>query len=63
MSKKPNADGPEHRDALKTFGTPPPLSEKLIAQLQGAVHAAQRKRSPQSERPADPRDTRAADES
>jgi hypothetical protein len=29
---------------LKTFGTPPLLDEKLIAQLQGAVHAAQRKR-------------------
>jgi hypothetical protein len=32
----------------KEFGTPPVLGEKLIAQLQGAVNAAQRKRLSQS---------------
>jgi hypothetical protein len=53
MAKKPNAGRAENRDPLKAFGTPPLLSEKLIAQLQGAVNAAQRKRSTQSERLTD----------
>ena len=44
MAKKLNAGRPENQEAPKAFGTPPLLSEKLIAQLQGAVSAAQRKR-------------------
>jgi hypothetical protein len=63
MSKKPNASKPENGDALKAFGTPPLLSEKLIAQLQGAVNAAQRKRSTQSERLTKPHTKLTADES
>jgi hypothetical protein len=35
---------------------PPPLSEELIAQLQGAVSAAQRKKSAHSRQPRDPSD-------
>jgi hypothetical protein len=44
MTKKPNAGGTENGQPLKAFGTPPLLDEKLIAQLQGAVNAARRKR-------------------
>jgi len=39
--------------------TPPPLSEKLIAQLHGAVRAAQRKRMPPT---IDKSERRSADE-
>jgi hypothetical protein len=63
MAKKPNAGRAEYSDPLKAFGTPPLLSEKLIAQLQGAVNSAQRKRSIQSERPTDPQNKSTADES
>jgi hypothetical protein len=63
MSKKPNATKPENGDGLKALGTPPLLSEKLIAQLQGAVNAAQRKRSTRSERLTDPHSKMTADES
>jgi hypothetical protein len=63
MSKKPNAGRPKNGDALKAFGTPPLLSEKLIAQLQGAVNAAQRKRLPRYKQLIDPRDKCTADES
>jgi hypothetical protein len=56
MSKKTN-DG-EPRTVRLTNGerTPPLLSEKLIAKLQGAVEAAQRKRMPPSRYVADPDD-------
>jgi len=56
MSKKTN-DG-EPRIARLTNGerTPPLLSEKLIAKLQGAVEAAQRKRMPPSSYVTDPDD-------
>jgi hypothetical protein len=39
----------------RDFGgpTPPPLSEELIAQLQGAVRAAQRKKVSPSAQPSD----------
>jgi hypothetical protein len=46
MSKGTN-DGRPKEDRPKTGeATPPPLSEKLIAKLQMAVGAAQRKRMP-----------------
>ncbi len=45
LDGRPRKDRPTSGEA-----TPPPLSKKLIAQLQGAVKAAQRKR------PADPAD-------
>jgi hypothetical protein len=45
----------------KEFGTPPVLGDKLIAQLQGAVNAAQRKRLSQSTRGTDPHDELSAD--
>jgi hypothetical protein len=63
MAKKLNAGRPENQEAPKAFGTPPLLSEKLIAQLQGAVSAAQRKRVCLSERQTDSHDKPAADES
>jgi hypothetical protein len=44
MSKKTREGGPKQSDANVGEPTPPFLSEKLIAQLQGAVTAAQRKR-------------------
>jgi hypothetical protein len=46
----------------KEFGTPPVLGEKLIAQLQGAVSAAQRKRLSQSNQGLDPDDDLDADD-
>jgi hypothetical protein len=56
MSKK-TSDG-EPRISRLTNGerTPPPLSEQLIAKLQGAVEAAQRKRMPPSRYVMDPDD-------
>lgn len=53
MSKKAS-DG-ESTIARLTYGerTPPLLSEKLIAKLQGAVEAAQRKRSNRASNPDD----------
>jgi hypothetical protein len=63
MSKKSNAGRPVNGDALKAFGTPPLLSEKLIAQLQGAVNAAQRRRLPQHKQLTDKPDKFTADES
>jgi len=48
MSKR-DSDGSPHNDPPMTEEpTPPLLSEKLIAQLQGAVSAARRKRMPDS---------------
>jgi hypothetical protein len=44
MSKR-TSDGKSLKDRPMTEESPPPpLSEKLIAQLQGAVNAAQRRR-------------------
>jgi hypothetical protein len=40
----------------KAFGTPPLLGDKLIAQLQGAVNDAQRRRLSQSNQRTDPHD-------
>jgi hypothetical protein len=40
----------------KEFGIPPLLGEKLIAKLQGAVNAAQRKRLSQSNQQTDSHD-------
>jgi hypothetical protein len=46
---KTTSDGKPKKGRPMTEGaTPPLLSEKLIAQLQGAVSAAQRKRMPES---------------
>jgi hypothetical protein len=45
----------------KEFGTPPLLGDKLIAQLQGAVNDAQRKRSSQSNQGTDSRNDFSAD--
>jgi hypothetical protein len=44
MSKKPRAGRSKNAPSSKVCGTPPLLSDKLIAQLQGAVNAAQRER-------------------
>lgn len=44
MSKKTRDGQPKQSDLSAGEPTPPLLSEKLIAQLQGAVNAAQRKR-------------------
>jgi hypothetical protein len=47
MAKKTGDDRPKQTGSDSGEPTPPPfLSEKLIAQLQGAVDAAQRKRMP-----------------
>jgi hypothetical protein len=53
IPKKP-LDGKPTKSRLD-FGarTPPPLSEELIAKLQGAVRAAQQKKDPQSGQPSD----------
>jgi hypothetical protein len=48
MSKRTREDGPKESSSIAGEPTPPFLSEKLIAQLQGAVNAAQRKRIPHS---------------
>jgi len=44
MSKRTRDDGPKESSSIAGEPTPAFLSEKLIAQLQGAVNAAQRKR-------------------
>jgi hypothetical protein len=46
MSKSAH-DGKSKQRRTTPESAPPLLSEKLIAQLQGAVSAAQRKRNPQ----------------
>lgn len=48
MSKRTREDGPKESSSLAGEPRPPFLCEKLIAQLQGAVNAAQRKRMPHS---------------
>jgi hypothetical protein len=48
MANKTNGGEPKHPRVHPGESTPPLLSEKLIAQLQGAVAAAQRKRMPES---------------
>jgi hypothetical protein len=53
MSKKAK-DGKRTKSPLDGSGpTPPPLSEELIAQLQGAVSAARRKRIADGPQPRD----------
>jgi hypothetical protein len=47
MSKRVSDDRPKKDRPMTEEATPPLLSEKLIAQLQGAVDAAQRKQLPQ----------------
>ena len=54
MAKKTNGGGSKHSRSNPAESTPPLLSEKLIAQLQGAVAAAQRKRMPQAMESRDP---------
>jgi hypothetical protein len=50
-------DGNTKKSRLLSGGPiPPPLSEELIAQLQGAVSAAQRKKISQGRQPRDPND-------
>ena len=44
MYKKPHDDRSKQSASNAGDPTPPLLSERLIAQLQGAVYAAQRKR-------------------
>jgi len=46
MSKGTNDGRPKEGRPKTGEATPPPLSEKLIAKLQMAVGAAQRKRTP-----------------
>jgi hypothetical protein len=46
MSKKANGGEPKRDRPMTGEASPPHLSEKLIAQLQGAVRTAQRKRIP-----------------
>jgi len=46
MSKRENAYGPKKDRPMPGEAAPPLLSDKLIAQLQNAVSAAQRKRMP-----------------
>jgi hypothetical protein len=48
MSKKTRDGRLNESDSNAREATPPLLSEKLIAQLQGAVNAAQRNRTPHS---------------
>jgi hypothetical protein len=48
MFKRTREDGPKESSSIAGEPTPPLLSEKLIAQLQGAVNAAQRKRMPRA---------------
>ena len=48
MSKRTREDGPQESSSIAGEPTPAFLSEKLVAQLQGAVDAAQRKRVPHS---------------
>jgi hypothetical protein len=48
MSKRTREDGPKESSSIAGQPTPAFLSEKLVAQLQGAVDAAQRKRMPHS---------------
>ncbi len=54
MSKKSNDGGPRLPRPKRSVSAPPPLSEELIAKLQGAVIAAQRKRNPQPTAVNDP---------
>jgi hypothetical protein len=46
MSKRANGGNPKSGEAMTREKAPPLLSEKLIAQMQSAVSAAQRKRLP-----------------
>jgi hypothetical protein len=48
MSKRTRDGGPKRSSLIAGEPTPQYLSEKLIAELQGAVNAAQRKRMPHS---------------
>jgi hypothetical protein len=58
MSKRTREGEPQQSDSNVGAPTPPFLSEKLIAQLQGAVTAAQRKRM---SHPIDKRENRSAE--
>lgn len=46
MSKSANGGEPQQDGSMTGGPSPPLLSEKIIAQLQNAVSAAQRKRMP-----------------
>jgi hypothetical protein len=54
MPKKDDDDKPRSARPVRGERPPPPLSEKLIAQLQGAVDAAQRKRGARPRQTPDP---------
>jgi hypothetical protein len=56
IPKKAGDGKPKKSRRLSGEPTPPPLSEELIAQLQGAVSAAQRKKIPHGRQPRDPSD-------
>jgi hypothetical protein len=58
MPKRTNGGSPKKDPPIIDGPTPPLLSEKLIAQLQGAVRAAQRKQMPA---PTDESERRAAE--
>jgi hypothetical protein len=48
MANKTNGSGPKHARSNPAESIPPLLSEKLIAQLQGAVASARRRRMSQA---------------
>jgi hypothetical protein len=54
MSKKTSGRKSKNSRPITAEPTPPLLSEKLIAQLQGAVSAAQHKRVPESRQVTNP---------
>jgi hypothetical protein len=60
MSKKTSEGAPRNTRPTNGEHTPPLLSEKLVAKLQGAVEAAQRKRTSQLRYVAAPDDDSSA---
>jgi hypothetical protein len=60
MSKKTSEDASKNTRPTNGERTPPLLSEKLVAKLQGAVEAAQRKRTSQCRYVAGPDDDSSA---
>jgi hypothetical protein len=54
MSKKTSGSKPKNSRPITAEPTPPLLGDKLIAQLQGAVSAAQRKRVGESRQVTNP---------
>jgi hypothetical protein len=56
IPKKTDDRKPKKSRLISGGPTPPPLSEELIAQLQGAVSAAQRKKISHGRQTRDPSD-------